>query len=172
MKKRAWTEEEDAALKRCMFRSKSNGRSKWKYISASMAEMNVVSSGKRCRERLTNHLHDSINHDALSSVELHDLKRLFQENGRKWSTIAKKMQGRTANFIKNKVTCLLRRGWEDVAIPLSSTNLEVLKAFEEVSPNNGNGIGKITFSSRKTEVLKNRKCIGVFDEHGRLRRLG
>jgi hypothetical protein len=168
--KKAWKKDEDAILMRCVRRANSRGKFKWKDISASMAELNVVSSSKRCRERWTNHLHEGINHNDFSPSELDRLKELFDIHGRKWSTIAKNMNGRTANSVKNKVICMMRRGWDDVVIPLSSSKIDVFKAFEELSTEPEKGVGKITFHIRKPQVPEKRKCIGIFDERARFSR--
>ncbi|KAL0731176.1 hypothetical protein Bca4012_027270 [Brassica carinata] len=95
LRKGAWTAEEDCLLRECVDKF---GEGKW-YLVPARAGLNRCR--KSCRLRWLNYLKPSIKRGKLSSDEVDLLSRLHKLLGNRWSLIAGRLPGRTANDIKN-----------------------------------------------------------------------
>ncbi|XAR68452.1 hypothetical protein NMG60_11003565 [Bertholletia excelsa] len=99
----AWSEEEDKLLKKCV---ELYGEGKWRRIPV-LAGLNR--SRKSCRLRWLNYLRPNINRGAFKQEEADLMIKLHKVFGNKWSVIASKLPGRTANDVKNYWNCHLSK---------------------------------------------------------------
>ncbi|RLN41406.1 hypothetical protein C2845_PM01G34350 [Panicum miliaceum] len=91
-----WTEEEDETLKAMV---EVYGERKWAAIARHLRGR----IGKQCRERWTNHLRPEIDKAKNTWTEEDDkaLIRAHKVHGNRWSMIARTMEGRSENSVKN-----------------------------------------------------------------------
>ncbi|KAG8054707.1 hypothetical protein GUJ93_ZPchr0001g31561 [Zizania palustris] len=92
--KGAWTNAEDEILKRMV---RQHGERKWAVISKSLPDR----IGKQCRERWTNHLRPDIKKDAWTEEDDRVLIEAHKKYGNRWSAIARCLDGRSENAVKN-----------------------------------------------------------------------
>nr|QSV38993.1 MYB transcription factor PAP [Basella alba] len=99
----AWTEEEDRLLRECIQRY---GEGKWHRIPL-LAGLNRCR--KSCRLRWFNYLRPNIKRGNFTNEEVEHIIELHKLNGNRWSLIASRLPGRTANDVKNYWNCHLSK---------------------------------------------------------------
>ncbi|KAJ8447781.1 hypothetical protein Cgig2_015144 [Carnegiea gigantea] len=99
----AWTEEEDRLLRECIHRY---GEGKWHRIPL-LAGLNRCR--KSCRLRWFNYLRPNIKRGSFTNEEVEHMIKLHKLYGNRWSLIASRLPGRTANDVKNYWNCHLSK---------------------------------------------------------------
>eukprot|EP00299_Pterocystis_sp_00344_P009220 c3802_g1_i1.p1 GENE.c3802_g1_i1~~c3802_g1_i1.p1 ORF type:complete len:326 (-),score=45.86 c3802_g1_i1:162-1139(-) len=97
-----WTVEEDQVLLDLV---SIHGPKKWSVIAQSLPGR----IGKQCRERWHNHLNPAVRKDSWTPEEDAIISELVSQMGTKWASIAKHLQGRTDNSIKNRYYSSLKK---------------------------------------------------------------
>uniref|UniRef100_A0A7N1A7I8 Uncharacterized protein n=1 Tax=Kalanchoe fedtschenkoi TaxID=63787 RepID=A0A7N1A7I8_KALFE len=103
VRKGAWSEEEDALLRECIDK---NGEGKWHLVPL---KSGLNRCRKSCRLRWLNYLKPNIRRGKFSEDEVDLLLRLHKLLGNRWSLIAGRLPGRTANDVKNYWNTHLRK---------------------------------------------------------------
>ncbi|KAF7805256.1 transcription factor MYB113-like [Senna tora] len=102
-----WTKEEDNLLKKCILQY---GEGNWHRLP-------VLSGLKRCRKscrlRWLNYLRPNIKRGSFSHDEGQLILKLHKLVGNRWTVIAGRLPGRTANDVKNYWNCHLTQGQVD-----------------------------------------------------------
>ncbi|AET03003.1 transcription factor MYB1 [Medicago truncatula] len=95
VRKGAWTYKEDELLKACI---NTYGEGKWNLVPQ---RSGLNRCRKSCRLRWLNYLSPNINRGRFSEDEEDLILRLHKLLGNRWSLIAGRLPGRTANDVKN-----------------------------------------------------------------------
>nr|BCB17000.1 MYB transcription factor [Mangifera indica] len=103
VRKGAWSEEEDNLLRKCI---EKYGEEKWHQVPL-RAGLNRCR--KSCRLRWLNYLKPNIKRGGFEADEVDLILRLHKLLGNRWSLIAGRLPGRTANDVKNYWNTHLRR---------------------------------------------------------------
>jgi len=145
--RKLWKSEEDMAISKLV---QKYGTKKWSLISRKLQEEFHIfgRTGKQCRERWHNHLDPKVDKNPLSEEEEKLLFTEVKNIGNKWAEIAKKLEGRTDNVIKNHFYSTLRRELRKILKELFGENeaepKEVsIKYMKDIMNKNGIGIEKI-----------------------------
>ncbi|KAI1819705.1 Homeodomain-like protein [Xylaria intraflava] len=89
-----WSQREDATLIRLV---QQQGPLNWVKISDTL----VSRSPKQCRERYHQNLKPSLNHEPISAEEGQLIEKLVGELGKRWAEIARRLNNRSDNAVKN-----------------------------------------------------------------------
>ncbi|KAI3997476.1 hypothetical protein MKX01_008083 [Papaver californicum] len=103
LRKGAWSEEEDLLLKKCIIKY---GEGKWRQVPV-RAGLNRCR--KSCRLRWLNYLQPNIKRGVFEPDEVDLIIRMHTLLGNRWSLIAGRLPGRTANDIKNYFNTHLKK---------------------------------------------------------------
>jgi len=121
-KKASWSKLEDESLCKIL---QENDSPNWKQVADTL-NAHTKNSHKRkykqCRERWLNFLNPNINRTTWSLLEDARLMRLVLQNGKKWSTICKFMDGRTENAVKNRYNSLMKKERKEFEVWTTADN--------------------------------------------------
>jgi hypothetical protein len=105
-----WTVAEDETLVRIV---QEHGASNWNSRATELNEQFYnqlpVRQGKQCRERWYNHLDPRLRKDSWRVTEDIYILQKQLDLGNRWSEIAKGMEGRTENSVKNRWKCMMKK---------------------------------------------------------------
>ncbi|CAN8251417.1 unnamed protein product [Cochlearia groenlandica] len=122
-----WSPEEDEQLRRLVIKY---GPRNWTVISKSIPGR----SGKSCRLRWCNQLSPQVEHRPFSSEEDETIARAHAQVGNKWATIARLLNGRTDNAVKNHWNSTLKRKCGGYHRDLTEENRPMKRSVSDGSP--------------------------------------
>nr|WMD02854.1 transcription factor MYB1-like protein [Dimocarpus longan] len=145
VRKGTWTEEEDNLLRKCI---EIYGEQKWHQVPV-RAGLNRCR--KSCRLRWLNYLKPNIKRGEFMEDEVDLILRLHKLLGNRWSLIAGRLPGRTANDIKNYWNTRLRKkavaSKQESKTMTSTTTTQSTQKINVIKPQ------PRTFSQKKSEWL-------------------
>ncbi|KAF8820090.1 Myb family Dna-binding domain-containing protein [Cardiosporidium cionae] len=104
---RSWTPSEDRVLLHLV----NQYGPKWAEIAYILkTDFNINRLGKQCRERWCNHVNPNIKHGEWTPEEDECILKWQSSMGNRWARIAKMLNGRTENSVKNRFVSLLSKG--------------------------------------------------------------
>ena len=107
--RRTWKPEHDEVLRELVAK-KYGKKGKWVEISKEInSRLGCNFNSKQCRTRYQNVLDDTIKAGPISSEEAAIIDEALQKYGKAWTTIAKILDGRTDNQVKNYYHAKQRR---------------------------------------------------------------
>jgi hypothetical protein len=118
-----WSSEEDHALEGL---TKLQGTKAWAQVAKEINKLfhasRFIRKGKQCRERFYNHINPNLKKGNWTAEEDVFILEMQQANGNKWSEIAKNLQGRNENQIKNRWKSLVSRRQSELSIEFNGFN--------------------------------------------------
>ncbi|KAK9673274.1 hypothetical protein RND81_12G157100 [Saponaria officinalis] len=125
----AWSEEEDQLLRKCI---EQYGEGKWHRIPI-LAGINRCR--KSCRLRWLNYLRPNIRRGKFTDEEVEIIIKLHNLLGNRWSLIASRLSGRTANDVKNFWHCHLSKRLNSHLIDKSNVTAKDHTQYQVVMEN-------------------------------------
>ena len=114
-----WTSNEDQSLESLI---KLQGTKAWAQVSKEINKIyhgsRPIRKGKQCRERYYNHINPKLKKGNWTPEEDMYILEMQQVNGNKWSEIAKNLDGRNENQIKNRWKSLVNKKPSELKIDI------------------------------------------------------